>query len=667
MIEAYFDSLVDPSDDVNSDPSPSSLVPMRFECVMPNDDIREIADLAGFTDDDLFSIKQYNGLSRPTRIRCLVSAEDLPNLYRSTRQIGGVMHKACCIFKWRSQTEQYAGDHVPPGERLVWLMPPQPLFVTPTEITPTARNDVTGKGLYIVEAVDIKHWWNHLRADPADRNADHDKDWWTSSTGKYQSPQQFATVNDALDYYLARLPVKTMTRSGSVLNDYSLLEGIQLTPDTPPAMAIDLILSAVGEYVRDFDVWAGTVTIRDTDEDLSVEFERFWPTFGLISGGAEPTSGTWTPDPLDPMKRLMMGGGNASTADGQWYQMNRTTAKAWVVFPWRAVEGRTVYGRKQSESTSPRFDVLDQARRDFAVLQDATTARARPKANAAIVLHQASPLAVGSTYQRDVANYTTNGNLDNPSIASGAAANAMEVSRRRASVLYGTRCAGGWGEPGLANYRTEFGLCTEVKWTVRKYRGEWIPVMIARTDEDDWTLGPSGRLPTDPRELVYSRGAIHGRRLAGGQLQLDVAPPVRRAFLAKITSATRVGASGNDYWRWSYDWEEMQAGQNALSATVGATQDRADRLQGGFTTLMRARNTCEESNVFVATANASNFIAPGYSQADYPSSTMECQPIAVGTIVTMIEDFRDCWDTTNPTTASPVYWFTMPNVAKFLC
>lgn len=221
--------------------------------------------------------------------------------------------------------------------------------------------------------------------------------------------------------------------------------------------------------------------------------------------------------------------------------------------------------------------------------------------------------------------------------------------------------------------------------------GNMIPVTTTETDYDDWILGPNGNLPaaSDPTDMVFSSGNVHARRVLGGALVIDVPPPTVRTFPAKIISATRLASSGDFYWRWRYEWEEVDPPtpadtiahqvNNWVTPRFGAyNYKNSDRpwTRQPSTIKNYAFNLAENGNHFVGTGNAANAIATGVLQSDYTASTIDALPISVGTIVamhenamTMVSKTDDIFtkSTMKDSPFNSVFWFSIPNSVKVTC
>jgi hypothetical protein len=681
MIEAFFQCDVAVNPDINAeDPG---YVAQQIGCVVPNDEILEIADFLGLTIEDIFSVSMPYGFSRVGRVRCLVSADDIPALYRSTmnQQTNGVpssvnvRHKVAAVFNWRHSENYQNGAERSYNQLPVWLLPPRPFHTVATERNPGGAAPDDGKykgtGLFIVEAVDVRYWWSMAKLDYAMLDALHSRERMKQDAGFYNmsaAGQEFPNLTDALNALIGMLPVQRPIYSGTAT---AMLTNIELPPQMSVAMALDVILQQDGRYARRDGILNWSFRSFRTDRNYTTATQEV----GILEGGYEAGSGTPVAPTAAPdiysLNTLWEGaGGTPTSEDGNRYQYNRTPGKVGVAVEWRAVEGRTWRDRIGTSSHA----VLGHDRKTIELVADIATDRSRPSIpTMQPMAHVEVPIAfqVDTAYARNTANVYAGGNLRLPADASAVADLVANQMSRRASAVYGRFIVPGWEFVAATALHGDGVFATVNMHTLRRLRGKLVPVSVRILDEDDWMLGPTGRCPEDPQHLVYARGNVSAKKVWGGALYIDVPSPVRRPFAARITSATRQAASGNGYWRWLYEWEEVQRHHDSTLASsfqdVGPDQDRNDN--GTETAERVARNSLEDSNVFVAAGNAANFVAPGYLQSDYPAATIECQPIAVGTVLTMWEDFRDC-DKPAPDLAAaitPRYWFSLPNVPRFVC
>ena len=255
----------------------------------------------------------------------------------------------------------------------------------------------------------------------------------------------------------------------------------------------------------------------------------------------------------------------------------------------------------------------------------------------------------------------------------------------RNSLPFNKTVWAGWNrlEMGAAGY-------TYIRFQLTSVKGQIVPVTTTECDYDDWILGPNGNLPaaSDPKDMVFSSGNVHARRVLNGALVIDVPPPTTRTFAAVIISATRIAPSGDFYWRWRYEWEEKHP---PTPADTIANQFH-NWVKGGSTLTQRsserhwtldpspiknyAFNLAEHGNNYIGAGNAANVVAPGVLQSDYTASTIDALPISVGTIVSMHQnlmtmhsktDVLPTYSTMKDSPFNSVFWFSMPNAVKVTC
>jgi hypothetical protein len=619
-----------------------------------------------------------------------VSGEDLPNLYRSTvEQSDGlaspttIRHKVAARFRWRARAADLTGNARPLQEMVVWLLPPRPFHTVANERSPGGAAPNTGKydssGLWLVEAVDVRYWWQFAQLDTAKLNDLHLKEAITQDAGflvRQPAGQTYASPQACFDAMLDMLPVQRPTIVGGT----AVIVNLPTDRELPAQMSVALLLDrmAVGSFL-----YAAPQVPSGFNISLQVDLKTFSldrvdlpvvvaaPSVdGVMAGGYEAGSGAPYTNASNDFSLPMLwegAGGTATSEDGVRYQWNRCPTKVGIGFEWRAVEGRTWRNTVPLKASS--VAVLGHDKKNYEVEQDVSTTRLRPPTIGTVTpmahIEVAEFVQVDTNYQRATSNPFGSGNLRGAFPAASAATYASLYAWRQ-RAMFGRMVFSGW----TTGITTQQGFATVVRHTIRRFRGEFLPIAVFILDEDDWMLGPSGKVATDPKDVVHSIGQVSAKRLGTGELFISVPSPVRRPFAARITSASRQAASGNGYWRWLYEWEEVQrVADSTLTAAFEDVDSSQDRNDNGLTAVQRkARNSLEDSNIYVGAANASNFIAPGYLQGDYPAATMECQPIAVGTVVTMWEDFRDCDKppTIVPQTI-PDYWFSLPNVPKFTC
>ena len=230
-----------------------------------------------------------------------------------------------------------------------------------------------------------------------------------------------------------------------------------------------------------------------------------------------------------------------------------------------------------------------------------------------------------------------------------AAAAASGVYGQRATVAWGATVLRGWVSPPRGSYRQ-----TKCRWAMVNMKGVRAPMTIVEAARDDWTLGASGELNTDPKGMVLGRGNAFPMSLWNGATLLRVAPPQARVFKARITGSTQ----RDGLWVWDYDWEEVEP-----DGTGGWAHDSAS-MRSSTSTATKAENTAEQGNVF------GTFIWPGVTVADYVPNTVDCLPIANGGIVDMVNLAPTVYPLPDPDDERPPpysYSFCTPNAPKVTC
>ena len=608
MIQAYFQT------------SGATNIP----ALVPNDEVLELAAMAGLTAQDLFRIDIPGGASREGRVLALVPQSQLNTLYASTAS-----GPASATFYW---AENDAATSKSLG---VWLLPPRPLFMVPG-----------GSGIAIVEAVDVRYWWkqtqlNARNASPAITSLFSSDGRW--NVGGYPMATSLSTI---LDDLRLMLPVGTFT-SAAFAPSSALRARVNecvFTPEMSIAMALDVFLSALGyALVYDNAGGYGVATIQSNQTAL----QTFMTSNKRASvGGIEAPSGT--PATTEPLMNLWAGNAN--------WQVNRMPGKVTVSFPYRSIEGKTYYN---NALPPPPTDCVQFAtKREFGWEQNVSTVRSRTNTNAVRVIKEPQALVASLNTTLNPASPATNiqTGIAMPFNYADYVAAVTALYVKRCEVTYGKTVWAGW--PSLPNgaYRVSM-----YRFTLGVRSNELVPITLSAADMDDWILGPNGMTPDDPKDIVMSKGLAHARRLGNGMLQIDVAPPYCRVFLAKITGSEGMGEGAT--WRWLYSYEEKEPNpdaNNPIDVTLGAWA-RVGTLQ--------ARNVAETGNVFVSAGNAANVVAPGVKQSDYPNAVISALPIEAGTDVLMVEQFPTAYLTSQ--TSQPQYdrevWFCMPNAVKVVC
>ena len=331
MIEAWFETSHDPV----------KIIPV----IVPSRDLSEIAESAGFESDELFSIEIPGGASRHTRIRVLVDVKDVPDLYSSAISVpvpaptNNFSYPASALFRWRESSNAQS----PLPKVLVWLKPPRPVFLYPTqEGAPLAASS---RGVMSVEAVDCRYWWSRQRTVeyPVPTQTSMDERWVMTSAG-----DRIDITDVADDMVLTLVPggefidlsgIIVGTNLSAAINE-DRITNLSLQPDHSPAMQLDIALSAAGfmlVYNPAFDAnypYGRFTAIQIKDERSAL---AAWMTqdYGkrACAAGLEPTSAATTN--LESLLDAWVG----TTAS----QYHRVPERVEVLHRLGFVEGQTDY------------------------------------------------------------------------------------------------------------------------------------------------------------------------------------------------------------------------------------------------------------------------------------------------------------------------------------
>lgn len=616
MITAYFQ----PYDGQNEAGSP---IPV----LIPEGEILDIAQMAGFDTEDLFSIHIPIGASRESRVKALIAQDNLDRLYNSKYQ---QYDFGTCLFKWRS-SEAFAEQSM-----VVWLLPPKPIYMVPDS-----------DGVALVEAVDCRYWWKRQQSTLLTDDPMHGVI--RSSDGRWQIKgyaDGAANLKAFFEFAVSRIGVEqnAISTSTTFFNFSSLTPEAVFnqifTPEMSLAMVLDIILAQSGSwYAISYNAYT-----------RKYEFAVLWSPFGVesdenqypsaVAGGLEPFTGSSVGNPL-----LSLWKGQPK------YQINRMPDRISVMFPIRKVEGKTVY---DNAGTLGAGELPFAYARDYGILKQVplSTGERPDYNNTKAELRVQMPVAV----QGNDTPYPFNSNAPSSNLlptSNARTVNYEEIAddvalsfRLRARMLFGRVAWAGWDHLSAYYYGA-----TWRRYVIGRRNGEPVPLMITFGDEKDWLYGPDGLAPEEPRDIVIGKGLVHARRLGSGVVHIEAAPPNTRVFAARITAATRLGVSGNSYWKWTYSFEEMEpSGASGTPAAIG--------------TLARtgtARNTVEEGNKFFAAGDPQNVIATGVKQSDYTNAVIDALPIVEDTVVMMVEQFSTAIDN------SRQYWFAVPNAIKVVC
>lgn len=552
---------------------------------------------------------------------------------------------------------------------------------------------------------------------------------WTSDNPNPLLNGPIWEMNDWIDWLGASSFVYDRTVSPTVLqlNGWWAQNKVCLNWNNQPvAMALDMILSncnAVLVPIWDvadnapiqFEIYAldnpASAYWREISETMYLERNAFAGGIETLRNTPFPTSGL--PDPLMNFWQRF----GTSNAIKYGFCFNRLGSRYGVSFPMRGPEqnqatndepyvvavGNAGYGNYIDNYA--RLDVLREfntsfyfgwtglrsagngnnifdsddtpAGRGFSIFgKQVLEPRVIPM-NQGVIPTQQNWLGLGDTsvafwanYAWDFVNYSTWSRL---------------LVENRNSLPFNKTVWAGWNafHIGDAGY-------TYTRFQLAIVKGQIVPVTTTECEYDDWILGPNGNHPaaSDPKDMVFSSGNVHARRILNGALVIDVPPPTTRTFAAVIISATRIASSGDFYWRWRYEWEEKHPPTPA--DTIGNQIN--NWVKGGSTLTQRsserhwtldpspiknyAFNLAEHGNNYVGAGNAANVVAPGVLQSDYTASTIDALPISVGTIVSMHQnlmtmhsktDVIPTYSTMKDSPLNSVFWFSMPNAVKVTC
>lgn len=589
--------------------------------IVPDGDVLDLAQTLGIPERDLFRIELPSGATRPGRVRVLVKQSQLPDLYASVQD--GTNPSA--EFWW----QEY--DNAPTQTMTVWLLPPKPLYMV-----------ANAEGVAVVEAVDCRWWWQQSQANRINQNPQVGN--LQSSDGRWQVAQASngatspLTLLQGFESLLSLLGVPgTFTIPVGYNPSATLLNRVAdhlFTPECSIAMAIDLVLAATG-WMMQWDTTTSTLTLFPVGND-SDELDKWMPSNkrAYVGGLGAPGGGSV---PTEPLLSLWYG--------QSAYARNAMPDSVTVSFPYRTVEGKTRYNNTTTDTTTLMF----ASEREFGWEQGITTGRPRADIGTRL-LKEPRPLVASATPGLTPATPatailgTTAPSWDYPAYRT-AVGNLLQT---RATVMTGTVGWMGWPLLPMGSYR-----CTMLCYTVARRNGQIVPMSVTECEVDDWLLGPDGMLPTDPKDIVLSKGLAHARRMWSGATMIDAAPPNTRVFPAVIT-AFDTGASGCNAWQWTYSFTEVEpnpSGGCPMSVSIGS-----------FARSGTARNLIESTN-----NPATGYIAPGVNQANYPNANIAAIPIQVGTLVHMVEQFPTAYVTGTPPPHAPQYWFVLPNAVLVEC
>lgn len=626
MIEAYFTT------------SGGTIIP----AMMPDDEIMELAVMAGFSLEDLFTIDIPGGASRHTTIKCMISQSQIATLYASN----GLYGTASCTFSWRESTSAAAKSIA------VTLLPPRPLFMIPGHA-----------GISVVEAVDVRYWWKRTIINDTEANQtfgplmSSDGRWQTGGVALVTTP--LAVINNIK----GNLPFGTFSSVGFAPHA-SLINRIvdhRFSPDMSLAMALDICLSAFGYVLLWNPGVAANYSLAPIVDDTALLDSWMNSNKRAYAGGLQPTSD----DTAYTESLLSAWNSTANT------QVNRMPDQLSISFPLRTVEGMTEYNNDSPGVVSSRLKFAQQS--EFSIQQDFVTGRARKINGTAAVVREPRPLVSPATIAFDPTVGTGN-TLNSPSPPAWDWTTFRDkvgdVIESRCQMSIGRVAWMGWPTLPVGAFRG-----TMLRYHLGKRSSKFVkdqatdpemvsevqlvPITTTICDEDDWVLGSNGVPEHDPNQVFIGKGLVHARRLSSGVTTIDVAPPNCRIFPAMITGATRMG-TGNEYWKWIYTFAEVEPNplSNSPHSVTAAPFDRNGT----------ARNMIENPNIYLGAGNPANLISPGVLQAHYtPNAIIDCLPICTGAIVMMCEQYLTIYTESGSPPFGVEYWFSTPNAVKVTC
>ena len=608
-------------------------------CKIPDRTMMQHAEMAGMDPRDLFTIDIPAGATRETRVKCLINRADVTRLYQGATAQG----QGSAVFNWRENSAATTQSIT------LFLLPPKPVYIQADG----------GAGVVLVEAVDARYWWkrtyyanwSNLNLYPvvAKRFTGNARE-----SEEYDASAIVTTLRNLLPVGTIDLAELT-TYSG----EYSESRITRMfNGATSLAMLIDLFLASMGFCVMwDPDSASVYRAKRILSDPVAVngmmsDYKR------AVCGGFEPNSGEFAPsdsllDWWDSTNQSMR---------------NRSSATVSVHMPFRAPEGFTTYNSTLSViNQGVPFD-LSRESGEWENLPF-NGQRFRQGIGSMNLIESFPMTAKNNSVAPDPANA-----IDSAITSSGIGYTGWQAEvqqyadqlDRRQKVFFGKTVWAGWLKTVVDPFRA-----TMLRYTVGRNPNRTssddytlVPYTYTEAREDDWILGPSGDLPTDPTMIAVGNGTIHAQRLSSGELWIDSAPPMCRIFPARILGSERIGTSGNDYWRWTYAWQEVEpncgAGYTTSTPTTAmAGYERTSAASGV------ARNFAEQGNKYVGSQNPANVIATGAVQADYlPTAEIEPYPICEDTIVLMVEQNSSVKIEGGSATR---FWFSIPNAIKTTC
>jgi len=617
---------------------------VQIPAYQPSPEFCELLRLAGWDISDLCCITDHAGASRWLEAKVLIRREDLDALYADAPNP--------VELRWGSEGAS-------PNIAYVHLMPPQPIFCTPNS-----------PSVVLVTARDLRYLsvYNPTDEPATDLTAEGEGAWarftpdgrWTINAANLTDPAAFTLWRQAI---IERLPFVITADNGTYPTPlFNRFANMTFPPDTSMSMILDMILAGTGNVL----IRSGaTGTYQISDFKTLVTYIA--PTdLTTLAGGTQSVAETLGSGTLQQMWNNWVGV-SATLGDKSQYMRMPDTVR--VSNPLRTVESQTTYqnytGGNIGYNNRLRFSRDNEIASTLAMpasklrVPDAQLMLREPRsgslgmnvngASVTVSTPNSYLIAASSPAYWDLATYQ-------------AAVRDLLAARLRLPI--GKVMLAGWE---FINQR--FGL-TQKTWTLGMRGTEMIPYTIVETHDDDWILGPDGRMQCDPANIAVCNGMVSVRRLWNGMQQVEVPAPMTRTFAAKITGAEQIGPTGSSAWRWLYTWEEVEPApvQSPWLATMNFPHNDFERVGTVIQSTNRARNMAEAGNNFVAAGNPANVIAGGVRQSDYANATVSPLPISNGTIVMMCEQFLTHeYEATRGNSDFISYWFSMPNAVLTVC
>lgn len=611
----------------------------------PTPEFCNLIKLAGWDLSNLCCITDHAGASRWLEARVLINRNDLDALYAAAPDP--------VQLTWATENGAV-------NTAFVHLMPPQPIFCTPN-----------APSVVLVVARDLRYLsvYNPTQEPATDLTQEGEGAWarltpdgrWAINSANLTDPAAFLAWRQAI---IARLPFTITADNGTYpIALFNRFANMTFPPDASMSMILDMILAGTGNVlVRNGG--AGTYQIQDFKTLVTYTLDTDAQT---IAGGTESIAETLGSGTLQQMWNNWVG---VSATLGNASQYMRMPDSVRVSNPLRTCEAQTTYQNFTGSNVAYNNKLRFSRDNEIATILPMPATKLRVS-NAELMLREPRSGSLGELVNGASVNATTNPNTY--LISSGSQAywdlqtyqqTVRDLLSARMRLPIGKVMVAGWH---VINLR--FGL-TEKKWTLGLRDDEVIPFTIIETQDDDWILGPDGRMETDPKNIAVCNGMVSLRRLWNGMQQIEVPAPMTRVFAAKITGAEQIGPSGSSAWRWLYTWEEVEPApvQAPWLATMNFPHNDFQRIGTVIQSTNRARNMAEAGNTFVSAGNPANVIAGGVRQSDYANATVSPLPISNGTIVMMCEQFlTNDIEAVRGNSDLISYWFSMPNAVLTVC